>query len=180
MTGCQKEPKTQTKQKKTTSPKKCSAVNRILCNDLFGSDLDMVRHSGRTVSSSGPSLLNFLLSFPYTHSSAIQKKAMCALCIGNCTFLWYYMSCLTNIHSWSINVKLLLSWQFSQAPQRYGHLLYVVLRCWFMRRHLLNIPCPILAVCSVTEKGRREGCAFPTQSLCQNAHYRYLPRNLRS
>lgn len=89
------------------------------------------------------------------------------------------MSCLSNIHPWSINVKFLLSWQFPQAPQTDGHLLYAVLRCWFVRCHLLNIPSPVLAVCSVTEKGRREGYACPTPSLCQNAHYRHLPRNLR-
>lgn len=100
--------------------------------------------------------LTFFCIFPLHTVLTIQKKAMCALCMGNCTLLWYYMACLTNTHSWSINVKLLLSWQFSQAPQRDGHLLYAVLRCWFMRCHLLNIPCPVLAVCSVTEKGKKK------------------------
>lgn len=48
-------------------------------------------------------------------------------------------------------MKLLLSWQLSQAPQMDSHLLYAIGRCWFTGGLLLNIICPVLAACSVTE-----------------------------
>lgn len=139
----------------------------------------MAWHCGRTVSRSGPSLLTFFCLFPI-HTLLQYKNKLCALFLCRTALCCDIdMPCLSNIHPCSINMKLLLSWQFPQAPQRDGHLLYAVLRCWFVRCHFLNIPCPVLAVCSGTEKGRREGFACLTQSLCQNAHYRHLPRNLR-